>query len=74
MAENKAMNEGNKNQPDRGARGNAGNAGTGKGFDEQHGIRGSQLNAHTTSNSGKSKDLGGAGPRKQNMMNNKKGK
>ena len=37
---------------------NAGNAGNSKGFDEQHGIRGSQLNANTTANTGKSKRRG----------------
>jgi hypothetical protein len=38
--------------------GNNANNGRRKGFDEQHGARGSQLNANTTGNTGKSKHRG----------------
>lgn len=39
-------------------KGNAGNTGNAKGFDEQHGQRGTQLNPNTTANTGNSKHRG----------------
>jgi hypothetical protein len=47
-----------ENQNSRATKGNGGNQGNAKGFDEQHGARGSQLNANTTGNTGKSKKRG----------------
>ena len=40
------------------AKANGGNMQPNKNFDEQHGARGSQLNANTTGNTGKSKHRG----------------